>query len=48
MKNNGERILEKWNRGWGISVWHIGLSEHTKEEEDGEFVRKEVEWIYVI
>ena len=33
VKNNGERIIEKWNRGWGINVWRIGLSEHTKEEE---------------
>ena len=34
MKNNGERIIEYWNRGWGINVWRMGLSEHTKEEED--------------
>ena len=34
MKNNGERIIEKWNRGWGINVWRIGLSEHTREEEE--------------
>ena len=34
VKNNGERIVEKWNRGWGIDVWRIGLSEHTKEEEE--------------
>ena len=33
VKNNGGRIIEKWNRGWGINVWRIGLSEHTKEEE---------------
>ena len=33
VKNNGERIVEKWNRGWGIDVWRIGLSEHTKEED---------------
>ena len=34
VENNGERIIEKWNRGWGINVWRIGLSEHTKEEEE--------------
>ena len=38
VKNNGERILEKWNRGWGIDVWRIGLSEHTKEEEEKMFI----------
>ena len=21
VKNNGERIIENWNRGWGINVW---------------------------
>ena len=26
-------IIEWWNWGWGINVWRIGLSEHTKEEE---------------
>ena len=34
VKNNGERNIELWNRGWGINVWRIGLSEHTKEEEE--------------
>ena len=24
-------------RGWGINVWSIGLSEHTKEEDYTEF-----------
>ena len=33
VKNNGERIIEKRNRGGGINVWRIGLSEHTKEED---------------
>ena len=22
------------NRGWSINVWRIGLSEHTKEEDE--------------
>ena len=39
VKNNGERIVEKWNRGWGIDVWRIGLSEHTKEEEERRPIR---------
>ena len=40
VKNNGERIVEKWNRGWGIDVWRIGLSEHTKEEEEDRNLRR--------
>ena len=34
VENNGERIIGLWNRGWGIDIWRIGLSEHTKERDD--------------
>ena len=36
VKNNGERIMKKlrYRGGVYIEVWRIGLSEHTKEEEE--------------
>ena len=48
VKNNGERIVQKWNRGWGIDVWRIGLSEHTNEKRKDDKWRRRAECLIFI